>query len=404
MCSAGRTSAIAMGITSWALAIVVLAATILPADHYLISYYVVDYAFGFVRRGLAGTLVGPVGEEGFFGRALTARWLLSVIYLLGLAAMITALARRNRSRRRTMLALLIPVLPFGVPYAVYSARPDLLGATVLIGLSLALAGTRRPRHAAACCAGYGLVVGVLVFVHEGIAFEFPLGAILAIHVLAEGLDPTSQRLCAAFAVIPGLVSALAVAGFARHDVSAKVCRTVPHHMLANPLAAPKNLAQLEDGVFGAKTNLVDYHDWVCGWYLTTYDYGVGDGLRAVLAIGPAGLALSSLLGLTVICTSIGAVRYVSHVPFSAMVTRVRRQWPLPLLGLALAVPMFLTGVDWTRWLLAVAFDIVVVYLLFALRSPEVDEPPCARTIRYFPIIVTGFALIPLGLVPGSPTI
>ncbi len=42
-----------------------------------------------------------------------------------------------------MVALLLAVLPFGIPYAVYSARPDLFGAVALIVLCLALTTVSR---------------------------------------------------------------------------------------------------------------------------------------------------------------------------------------------------------------------------------------------------------------------
>jgi hypothetical protein len=218
----------------WACVIVYAAAAVLPADFYLNSYYVADYTFGLVRRGLAGEIVGSVSGGNYFDNARTVRWLITGLYLVSLVALATRLLEKPTSERKTMLALLIPVLPFGIPYAVYSARPDLLGAVALIWLSMSLAVVRNPRAASVYCGVYGTVVAVLAFMHEGIAVEFALGAILAILVLAQGLMRPLQLLCATLAICPGLMSAFVVATFARRDVSERLCSLVPHEMVENP--------------------------------------------------------------------------------------------------------------------------------------------------------------------------
>jgi hypothetical protein len=391
-------SGVAAGILLWTSVIIYLAATVFPVDQYLISYYVADYKFGFVRRGLAGAIVGPVSGESYFDNARAMRWFLTALYLLSLAALGLALMR-GRSERKIMVALLIPVLPFGVPFAVYSARPDLLGAAALVGLSLSLTVVRNPRSAAACCGLYGVLIAVLAFMHEGIALEFALGAILAILVLAQGLTPPSQRLCAALAVCPGLASALVVAAFARRDVSDRFCSIVPHELMENQFAS---FPQLKDYIFTGHRSMTDYHDWVCSWYLRTYDYSIIDGVNEVAAVGVPGLLASFLLGLIVIAVSICAVRYVSGVPFESFVRRLRGGFAWPVWGLVLMIPVFATGFDWTRWLLVIAFNVVVVYVLYARDRPEVNETPTPRAVRLFALVVLAFALIPLGVVPGGP--
>jgi hypothetical protein len=395
-------SCVAAGILLWAAAIVYVAAAVLPADPYLISYYAADYTFGFVRRGLAGAIVGTVSGESFFDNARAMRWLLTALYLFSLAALVLVLMRGCRSERKTMLALLIPVLPFGVPYAVYSARPDLLGAAALVGLSLSLTFVRGPRSAAGCCGLYGLLIAVMAFMHEGIALEFGLGAILAILLLPRDLTPPSQRLCAALALCPGLLSALIVAVFARHDVSERLCSRVPHELLENPLAAVSSFPQLKEYIFSGHQTTTDYHDWVCSWYLRTYDYSIADGVKEVAAVGAPGLLSSFLLGMIVIAVSLGGVRYISGVPFEEFVSRLRPRLAWPSFGLALMIPVFATGFDCTRWLLIIAFNIVIVYVLYARSRSEMNEAPTPRAVRMFVLAVLAFALIPLGLVPGGP--
>ncbi|MUL84556.1 MULTISPECIES: hypothetical protein [unclassified Mycolicibacterium] len=392
---------VALLITAWTLAIVYVAASVLPIDHYLISYYVVDYRFGFTRRGLAGEVVGNVSGADFFTNAYRIRWISTAVYLLGLAALAYKLLKDRRSERRIMVALLLAVLPFGVPYAVYSARPDLFGAVALIVLCLALTTVSRTRSVVVCCGLFGAVIAVLALMHEGMALEFGFGAILAILVLARGITAPVQRLCAALVVGPGLTVVLAVAAFANHDVSGKVCSTVPHRMIETPFASIKSGRELLAYLTGTQHSLSDYHDWVCGWYLSTFDHTVADGIREVAAVGLPALVGSFVLGLVGLALTLRAVSYFSGVSLPSFIGQLHGRFTLPACGLVLTLPLFVTGVDWTRWLLVVAFDVVVVYVLYASGRPEIDEKPPARAVGLLPLVALGFMLIPLGLAPGG---
>jgi hypothetical protein len=394
-------SGVAALITTWTAAFVYLAVAVVPIDHYLISYYAVDYRFGFVRRGLAGELVGNVSDPDFFRNAYLVRWVAAVAYLVSLAALVVRLLRDGWSDRRLMVALLLPVLPFGVPFAVYSGRPDLFGAVALIALCLVLNGVARQRSAVVSCALFGLVVAVLALMHEGIALEFGLGAILAILILAQGLTAPAQRLCAVLAIAPGLLVALVVATLANHEVSDKVCQTVPHRMIETPFASIKSAPELLDYLTGRTQSLTDYHDWVCGWYLSTLDHTVADGFGEVAAVGLPALIGSFVLGVVGIALTLRAVSYFSGVSLRGFVRELHGRFILPAFGVLLLVPLFITGVDWTRWLLVFAFDIVVVYVLYASRRPEIDTAPPARALRLLPLVLLGFMLIPLGLAPGG---
>lgn len=392
---------VALLITAWTLAIVYIAVSVVPIDHYLISYYVVDYRFGFTRRGLAGEVVGNVSDAGFFTRAYLMRWISTLVYVLGLGALGYKLLKNRRSERRIMVTLLLAVLPFGIPYAVYSARPDLFGAVALIILCLALTTVSRTRSMVLCCGLFGMVIAVLALMHEGMALEFGLGAILAILVFGRALSASAQRLCAALAIAPGLIVALIVAAFADHDVSGKVCGTVPHRMIETPFASIKSFPDLIAYLTGAVHSDADYHDWVCGWYLSTFDHTVADGIREVAAVGLPALVGSFALGAVGVALTLRAVSYFSGVPLRSFFGELNGRYVLPAAGAVLLVPLFVTGVDWTRWLLVVAFDVVVVYVLYANGRPEIDETPPKRAVRLFPFVALGFMLIPLGLAPGG---
>ena len=182
----------------------VLRDDVVPIDVYWVSYYAVDYTFGFVRRGLAGEIVGLAPGGHYFDAAAQMRWLSTGVYVIGLVAIIGFLVLRGqRSERKLMVALLIFVLPFAIPFSRYSARPDLFGAAALVAFSVALTVVRSPRPAIWLCGGYGAVIAVLTLVHEAIGLEFALGAVLAIVVLGRRLRPSVQRRGVLLAVGPG---------------------------------------------------------------------------------------------------------------------------------------------------------------------------------------------------------
>jgi hypothetical protein len=395
-------SAVAVGILIWASAIIYAAAALVQVDFYLISYYVADYTFGFVRRGLAGEIVGPVSGVDYLRNALVMRWISTAVYVIALLALAIGVWGRSRTERRTMLALLILVLPFGIPYAVFSARPDLFGASAFIALSLFLTFVRQPAWTRVGCGVFGLVIAALAFVHEGIGLEFILGAVLAILILAKDLAPTAKNVCMALAVAPGLVAVAVVAVFTRHDVSDRLCSSVPHLLLQTPFGAFVTVDKFIDDIVAQRQGTLDYHDWVCKSYLYSYDYSMVDGIKEVLAVGALGLVASFLLGLFTIAVCIYAVRIFSGVAFSGFLGEINGRWLWPALGVGAMIPVFLTGIDWTRWLLVIAFNIVAVYLLYAAGRPEVDAAPTRRTVIVFALVIVAFALIPLGLVPGGP--
>ncbi|CAN5443211.1 membrane protein [soil metagenome] len=395
-------SAVAAGILLWASAIVYAAAALVQVDFYLISYYVADYTFGFVRRGLAGEMVGAVSSANYLRNALAMRWTSTAIYICALLALAWAVWGRSRTERRTMLALLVPVLPFGIPYAVFSARPDLFGAAAFIALSLFLTFVRNPIWARVGCGAFGITIAALVFIHEGIGLEFALGAILAIMILAKKLAPGAKTLCMTLAVAPGFVAVAVVAAFTRHDVSGKLCSAVPHLLLRTPFGTFVTVDKFIDDIVAQRQGTLDYHDWVCKSYLYSYDYSMVDGIKEVLGVGALGLVASFLLGLFTIAVCIYAVRFFSGVPLAHFLGELNGRWLWPAIGIALMIPVFLTGIDWTRWLLIIAFNIVTVYLLYAVGRPEVNASPARRTVIVFVLVIVAFAIIPLGLVPGGP--
>jgi hypothetical protein len=383
----------------WSAIVLCFAINIVPLDVYWMSYYAVDYTFGFVRRGLAGELVGLVPGH-YFTVTLGLRWLSTAIYLCGLALIAgVVLFGGRRSERRLMVGILIPLLPFGIPFAAYSARPDLFGAAALALFTVVLAFARSRSIALAWCTTYGVVIAALTLVHEAIGLQFALGAVLAIVVLGGALG-TARRRGVLLAVMPGAFTAVAVAAFGKHDVASQLCSAVPHHTMPNPLASITSFPTLAQYVFGGQPSQTDYHDWVCRNVMPIYDYGIVDAMRIVGHIGVLGLTMSLIFGAVAFAGTMYGISTLSGVPLRAFVDEVRGRIAWVVAGLLLVVPVFLTGFDWTRWLVVLSFDVAIVYMVFAARRAEIEQPPSPRALRLFVCLVIILALIPVGTVPG----
>lgn len=390
---------IGAAIAAWAALVLWCAIRVVPLDVYWMSYYAADYTHGFVRRGLAGELVHLVPGH-YFAVGLGVRWMSTAVYLCGLAAVAgVVLAGGPRSQRRLMVAMLIPLLPFGVPFAAFSARPDLFGGTALALFSTALTHARSRALAMGWCALYGGAIAVLTLVHEAIGLQFAFGAVLAIVVLGGGLG-SARRLGALVAVTPGVLAAAMVAVLGRHDVAAELCAAVPHRLVPNPFAKVTSPETLLRFVIEGPPSQTDYHDWVCRNVMPNYDNGISDALRAVGQIGALGLTVSLIFGAAAVVATLWGLGELSGVPWHAFVAALHGRMTWVTAGLLLVVPVFLTGYDWTRWLTVVAFDIAIVFLLFASRRAEIDQAPTPRTLRLFIVLVIAFALIPVGAVPG----
>ncbi|WP_197089739.1 hypothetical protein [Mycobacterium nebraskense] len=393
-----RYAGIAAAIAAWAVVVLLFAIKIVPLDVYWMSYYAADYTHGFVRRGLAGELVRSVPGH-YFPVTLGLRWLSTAVYLCGLATVAGVLVGRHRSERRLMVAMLIPLLPFGVPFAAYSARPDLFGGAALALFSSALVLAHSRAIAMAWCVAYGIAIAALTLVHEAIGLQFALGAVLAIIVLGGALKDT-QGLGALLAVMPGVATTAGVATFGRHDVAAELCASVPHHLMPNPFATVRSPTTLLHYVIDGRPRQTDYHDWVCRNVMPNYDNRIADAVRTVGHIGIVGLTMSLVFGVFAVAVTTWGLSNVSGVPLRAFAETLRGRMTWVIAGLLLICPVFLTGYDWTRWLTIVAFDVAVVFILFAARRPEIEQEPSPKALRLFIILAIVLALIPVGTVPG----
>lgn len=387
---------VAVLLATWAAALTALAMTVIP-DTYWYSYYAVDYTVGFVRRGLAGELVGLLPGENLFFEQRVGRWVSSGAFLGALAVLAWWIAvRSGRSERRLQLALLIVVLPFGFAFGLLQAGSTLFGGAALVVFAVAVARARSDRSVLIASAVFGVVTAVATLVHEAIPFLFGLGVIAVLVVLANQLEQRARWLSCALALGPGLVTALAVAVLGRHGISEELCALVPHAQVNNPLAGNPTVGQLLSGY----RFYDDYHDWACRNITPFYNRDLGDAILYVGRLGAAGMIVNTVFGIGIFAITILAIGWVSGVAPRRLWVLLRQQWVIVAIGLCLTVPIFLTGVDWVRWWVTISLDIGIVYLLYASRQPEVDTPPTRRSMRAFIIIVIGLAAIPVGIVPA----
>jgi len=395
---AGLYRIIGIALVLWT--IVILCISILVSfDVYWFSYYAVDYTFGFVRRGLAGQMVSIFPADRYFTVAKILRWSVTAIYVIGLATVARlVLFRGGRSERRILLALLIPVLPFGLAFGVYSARPDLLGAAAFIAYCCTLTTIRSARTLLACSAIYGVSIAVLGLIHEAIALEFALGAILAILTLTHDISHRVQRLAVILSIGPGMVSASLVFVLGRRGVASQLCAKVPHKNV-DELTLKVSIADVVNYIVGRRQQ-IDYHQWVCSKITPMYDYSAGDAIKIVADVGIVLLALSLICGLLVIGLTVYSIAYFSGVPFRQFVSGFRDRMIWPLIGIALVIPIFLTGYDWLRWCIVISLNIAIVYVLSTLNAPQLEEELTPKNVRVFVIVVIALALLPIGVFPG----
>lgn len=383
-------------LAGWAAALLALTVTLIP-DLYWYSYYAVDYTIGFLRRGLAGEILSWLPGDNQFVEQRIGRWVSSGVFIAALACLAWWVAfRSGRSERRVQLAFLVAVLPFGFAFGLLQAGSTLFGGALLVLYAIAVAAAESDRSVVVASAVFGLATIVTTLIHEAIPLLFGLGVIATLVVLANRLRPKAFWTSLGLALGPGMVTALAVAAFGRRGVSAELCALIPNGMVNNPLAGNPTTGELLRGY----KFYVDYQDWACRNITPFYDRDLIDAVHYVGRLGPDGMAVNTVFGLGVFAITILAIGWVSGVPFTRMRTLLERRWPVVAVGILMIVPVFLTGVDWVRWWVVIALDIGAVYLLYASRQPEADEPPTRRSTRAFVVTTVLLALFPVGIVPA----
>jgi hypothetical protein len=362
-----------------------------------LQYYSVNYEFGFVRRGLGGELIRIFPASQFLTASFAMLWASIIVWLIAVAVLMWRVVSSGaRSERRMMLALAVPVLPFAFSYATCSPHPELFAMTALLAFGVLLTRIHTARSQLILSAAYGVLIAVLAFVHEAIPLEFALGAILAIFVLPKDATLRTQQTCTVLAVAPGILSILLIAGLGHQDIASQLCAQIPHETVENPWAVSTTPQRALDYMLGHIDSRVDYHDWVCQQVIPTFNCSLIDDLPAVAQWGFLPLFGAFILGLLYFVGTICVIRYLSGVPVRAFVGELRGNLLLPLVGAVLVIPLFVAGVDWTRWWVLIAFDVAVVYILCAIARPEIEQAPSRTNVLVFACVVVVLAVIPTG--------
>lgn len=381
--------ALAVYMAAW-----VVALCLYEPNLYLFTYYAFDYSTGFVRRGLAGELVSLFPATLYFTVQLTLRWLVPAVVVVGLAAVAwTAAVRFGRSERRLMLALLVPVLPFGFAGVVMIPTPTILGQAALAGLAVTLASLSvrpvRDRSILVACGAYGFCTAVLALIHEAIPLLFSLGAVLAAVTLVRG-SVKIQRVSALLAVTPGLAASLLVGLLGRRDLSPQ-CARLPHRFMEWPVS-------MGQGQILGQKFYIDYNEFVCTYFVPVLNASPADGFKSNVSLGALPWIESAVFGVFICAITILVIRYISGVPFKRFLSLLaqRRLWVI--FGAILFIPLFAASSDWIRWWVAISFNVGAIYLLYASKQPESASQPNRRTRILFTVGMILLAFIPMGTV------
>lgn len=341
-------------------------------------YYAVDYSQGFTRRGLGGEILNLFPADLYFAGLLVLRWLVPTLFGVGIAVVAwTVAVRFGRSERRLMLALLTPVLPLGLVHALVLPTPDLLGEAALAVFAEVLVSAQKERSLPVASGIYGIAIAVLTLIHEAVPFLLALGAMLAIVVLARS-SAEIRRLSALLAVAPGMIVAAAIALLRQRDVSSQ-CARLPH----GPVRWAPGPSPSGEHAY------VDYHDWTCRFITVT--------TRKTPFIGPnqigwGPLIMSTVAGVVILALTMLAIRGISGAPFARFRQAVQGWLSWVIVAALLLLPVFATSADWTRWWIAISFDVGVVYLLYASRQPESTRSATRGTRVWFAAALVFFAL------------
>ncbi|QGF23868.1 hypothetical protein [Raineyella fluvialis] len=138
-------------------------------DEMQVSYWLVTYDYGFVRRGLGGEIIQLLsGRADRVPTWLTylAPWSAALLPAIALYLVIAALVRHG-TRSSVALAMLLACSPWTFDALIAYGRPDQFGLVWLITVGAVLLPTRgRPPALVAVLTVLGLAGGVLTLVHE----------------------------------------------------------------------------------------------------------------------------------------------------------------------------------------------------------------------------------------------
>ena len=329
---------------AFVLALVIAFECLQPTDlrpsTFHLSYWLVNYDFGFVRRGLGGEALQMLGGGTITPAVmLAAVWSTSLLPVAALTGLVMLLVRHGTTASIAVAAL-IACSPWTFEALWGYRRPDGYGLVALIGVALVLAMAKRRRQLF-WLALIGLAMGGLVFLHEASVVVWGVGG-LTMAALAR--ESVRWRVFAAAALFwPASVAVLLV-------LAAGTAEPAVIDGLMGQAATNAFLAQVGDD--GATV-------------LPYLDDTLADSVRFVagLPIQRKLLMVAWIVALLVI--HVGWLRV-------SMVWLRRVDWltvaAMAVMGVAAAFA-FATGSDWQRWGCSYGTAALVIVAFQALMHP-----------------------------------
>lgn len=314
---------------------------------YTYGDWVINYADGFVRRGLGGETVLALSNLTGVSAVHVAMAIISALTVFVFCGLLVILLRNLRLI--DVAIVLAPIaLMFGVLDPSEAGRKDLIPLAVVVASCL-LMSRRRPLPPLAELAFTTVLGSIGMLVHETTLFY--LAPLFVLHLVR--IEESERRVAGRIWLM--LAGGLLCALFVLIAASAKVDLSTIRLMCARLADAAPQACESFDGAIG--------------WLRAPASYGIGT-VKAQLAAG----TLPSVYGLPLILALVYMLAYASRFTLAAGVGasllggRLRFAFQpvvLVLVFFAATVPLYILAIDWGRWLM-VWFVCGFVFLKTAL--------------------------------------
>jgi hypothetical protein len=311
------------------------------ADAYCVGEWLINYAGGFVRRGLGGALILSASEV--FG--LKPRLILfAVLAACYTTIFVTLAAIALRTKELTFLDLLLIVSPFAALFPAFHQVAGQRKEVLLFAMAaLAYVTGIGALDSIAKYVFWSVALGILVAVHDGLVFFLPL-FILYLRVLTPSAHPVGMRALALG--LPALV--VFVLGYAHSshvDIGA-ICALMEK-------SAP--------GQWCIETSTTQF-PFAASWLRAT----ALDGMRSVAGrftvLSGAATVLAGAVGLVPVAL---AMKTDSAILRGAVDDLPFARW-FPAVSCAGIALLFVVANDWNRWFYIVTSLLTMIH--FAARK------------------------------------
>ena len=313
------------------------------ADDYCVGEWLINYAGGFVRRGLGGAVILALTDAFGVRPRLAVFAVLAACYA---ATLLTLAVAVMRPPRVTVLDLLLVVSPFAALFPLLHAVAANRKEVLLFALAALAYGTDLGQlRSSARCIFWALVLAVLVAIHDGAIFFVPL-FLFYLRALTPARYPLGWRL--GLVALPALVVFIAGYLYAGQVDIGAICGA---------------MARREPGRWCEPNARVQF-TFAAAWLKATALDGARSAISRYTLLGIAETVLLGLLGLLPVVLALARE--------ATQLREVLRSMPAPgvfvtLCVLALAA-LFVVGNDWNRWFYILTSLLTMLH--FALYERE----------------------------------